>query len=830
MTHKIIYKGVKAPRDTRNYIWQKRDENGNMALYEYDGASWVKMQNGSEINSVSVSVDDTTGTPEASASIASGELSIAFSGLKGETGDKGDKGDQGNTGSSVDYPYELVNNRTTDDATKGLAAAEGKRLGDDINQLAQYVNEIYGTKAVADKFTFGGVSNVITFNPISIAEDGDALEFRAKCALPTSAVSGYGFIRNGETKISISLTKAILGIKSASNSWISDFDASNGKYIFSSIVGDIGTTFKTFKLARESTSLKLYIDGTLYKEVANAPTITFDRIGGAHSGNYWSGELEFFRYIHDGVTTELLDFPGYSATGDVTVTTHDVESGLLTEKVDKVPGKELSTNDFTDADKAMLDNVAEAEALKMTGDFIELLEEQSLNDSGSTLSLPIIKRTGYARFSGVSGKILTNAANLVKLLLKPGTLTYNGVTLTISEDYWVTITGTASATGYICYDDLKWYAGLDTAKAAVTIPEMPSGTYQIGICQKGTSSKCSIYVRAKATSSFLATLTSSGTTNATIDMSAVGAMGAYLISGTTYNERFRFMVMPSVVFSTLANITEYNATDFSTNVRAIESDGIFKYENYTVGDGTASQIENLLPLSNYATKGVNCLWFGDSISELRNLPHLVGEKLAVNVIDVSEAGSPLTKTGLSKWYDTGVQSLIEQKIADDFAPAETALAAQLADGDITQARYDAKMANLESLEDCDMSTIQKVVILAGTNDLSSSGLTLANFKTWIADTLTNIFTEYPEIQVYCITPPYRTDADDVRPSGLVLSDIVDAIVEVCKSFGVPCFDFLANCGVNSVNASHWIPDGLHPSADGDEMFSTRLANWLNSIF
>lgn len=150
MTHKIIYKGVKAPRDTRNYIWQKRDENGNMALYEYDGASWVKMQNGSEINSVSVSVDDTTGTPEASASIASGELSIAFSGLKGETGDKGDKGDQGNTGSSVDYPYELVNNRTTDDATKGLTAAEGKRLGDDINQLAQDLDDIENAISESD--------------------------------------------------------------------------------------------------------------------------------------------------------------------------------------------------------------------------------------------------------------------------------------------------------------------------------------------------------------------------------------------------------------------------------------------------------------------------------------------------------------------------------------------------------------------------------------------------------------------------------------------------------------------------------------------------------
>ena len=50
------------------------------------------------------------------------------------------KGIQGNTGSSVDYPYELVNNRTTDDATKGLSAAEGYRLGQDLDQLGQKVD------------------------------------------------------------------------------------------------------------------------------------------------------------------------------------------------------------------------------------------------------------------------------------------------------------------------------------------------------------------------------------------------------------------------------------------------------------------------------------------------------------------------------------------------------------------------------------------------------------------------------------------------------------------------------------------------------------------
>ena len=47
------------------------------------------------------------------------------------------QGMQGNTGSSVDYPFELVNNLETDDATKGLSAAQGAVLDRKINSIGQ---------------------------------------------------------------------------------------------------------------------------------------------------------------------------------------------------------------------------------------------------------------------------------------------------------------------------------------------------------------------------------------------------------------------------------------------------------------------------------------------------------------------------------------------------------------------------------------------------------------------------------------------------------------------------------------------------------------------
>ena len=87
------------------------------------------------VTSVVVSVDDTSGAPEATANLIGQQLHLSFVGLKGE---------QGNTGSSVSYPYELINNLTTDDATKGLTAAMGKKLEDEINGVPHEVIAAWG--------------------------------------------------------------------------------------------------------------------------------------------------------------------------------------------------------------------------------------------------------------------------------------------------------------------------------------------------------------------------------------------------------------------------------------------------------------------------------------------------------------------------------------------------------------------------------------------------------------------------------------------------------------------------------------------------------------
>ena len=85
------------------------------------------------VTSVVATVDNTTGNPSCTVSLNAGVLTLAFTGLKGA---------QGDTGSSVAYPFTIVNNLTTDDATQALSAAMGVQLEGEINQLELEVDDL----------------------------------------------------------------------------------------------------------------------------------------------------------------------------------------------------------------------------------------------------------------------------------------------------------------------------------------------------------------------------------------------------------------------------------------------------------------------------------------------------------------------------------------------------------------------------------------------------------------------------------------------------------------------------------------------------------------
>ena len=107
-----------------------KGEQGVQGIQGIQGPQGVQGEQGVQgpvgVESCVVTVDNTSGTPSCSVSLVGQVLHLDFTGLKGL---------QGDTGSSVDYPFTIVNNLTTDDATQALSAAMGVELAGQVSQL-----------------------------------------------------------------------------------------------------------------------------------------------------------------------------------------------------------------------------------------------------------------------------------------------------------------------------------------------------------------------------------------------------------------------------------------------------------------------------------------------------------------------------------------------------------------------------------------------------------------------------------------------------------------------------------------------------------------------
>ena len=158
------------------YVIPNQDEeSGSIHCTKYDGQSysWVAAGEKGETGATpNISIGTVTSGEQASATIggtpANPVLNLVLP--------QGPQGLQGNTGSSVDYPYELVNNETTDDATKAHTAAGAKRLKDEISQLQQEVHNLSGkyyglftsSAVLPDNITQAGYAFVGSSAPFAI--------------------------------------------------------------------------------------------------------------------------------------------------------------------------------------------------------------------------------------------------------------------------------------------------------------------------------------------------------------------------------------------------------------------------------------------------------------------------------------------------------------------------------------------------------------------------------------------------------------------------------------------------------------------------------------
>jgi len=81
--------------------------------------------------------------------------------------------------------------------------------------------------------------------------------------------------------------------------------------------------------------------------------------------------------------------------------------------------------------------------------------------------------------------------------------------------------------------------------------------------------------------------------------------------------------------------------------------------------------------------------------------------------------------------------------------------------------------------------------------------------------LTRLQKTYPDAKIYCITPNF-TGGDMGR-----LDTYVEVVKEACDFFGVQCID-IRSVGINVFNKSSYLPDNLHPNANGMLLLAEKI--------
>lgn len=101
----------------------------NMVVKRGDDYVWENLSSSAGIDNVVVTVDDTSGNPQGTATFENGLLTISFTGIKGLQGDKGDpgepgaKGDTGTTAPAERGRTTLPTTTTTSPSASPSAAA-----------------------------------------------------------------------------------------------------------------------------------------------------------------------------------------------------------------------------------------------------------------------------------------------------------------------------------------------------------------------------------------------------------------------------------------------------------------------------------------------------------------------------------------------------------------------------------------------------------------------------------------------------------------------------------------------------------------------------------
>lgn len=240
--------------------------------------------------------------------------------------------------------------------------------------------------------------------------------------------------------------------------------------------------------------------------------------------------------------------------------------------------------------------------------------------------------------------------------------------------------------------------------------------------------------------------------------------------------------------------------------------------------------------------GKMCVCFGDSITGNYvapfDYPSVLASKTGMTVINGGVGGCRMAQHPSGGYTAFSMYSLADSIASGDWSVQDAAI-------DSVSSPNTAE--HLAALKEVDWSALDFITILYGTNDFmggvaigeDDSGMNTSQFKGALRYSIETILNAYPKIRMVLLTPIYRfwtedgavTDSDsrERESDGVKLTDFVDAVISVGKEYKLPVFNLYNSLGINKINRTTFLKDGVHPSEAGLERIGESIAARLTAI-
>ena len=233
--------------------------------------------------------------------------------------------------------------------------------------------------------------------------------------------------------------------------------------------------------------------------------------------------------------------------------------------------------------------------------------------------------------------------------------------------------------------------------------------------------------------------------------------------------------------------------------------------------------------------------FGDSITEWFNWPAKAAARLGLTATNVGFGGCRMANHSVAVYNPFSMVNLVDYIASGDYSGLVTA----------AQALYDAtgddNRAIVTRLAAINWAQVKYVSIFYGTNDFAGAvpigtdtDMTGATFKGATNYVIETLLTAHPHLKPFLMAAPWRSrqsagdgkDADLVpNTAGIYFREYVDALKARAEDYHLPALDLYRTSGINRINASIFLSDGLHPTATlGDDLIAEKVAGFIGANF